>query len=383
MKTVIKEQAFYNDRPDSSLNTQLSNNDYSGNSPTYSMTEEDQIELSLNNPIAKAKYNATNETSANFHKYSIPQDDQTTIGNTHSFKEQAENTIVTIDLRSSEENYNDENLNPDNMNPYSNDYTEYIADSDEKIAVVINDLTLSHPDKQLMQNNDTINSQSILNNVIFPQPLDVINEDVCGQGMNEIDKEVTKLLNINQPSVSNRSIEKNTKEFYKNTISYLPEGSNIPRETSDNHIVTVRTNEQLINANNDKVLHTNDFTIGAIIQTKPTKKKGKTASVKVTKTYTKVVPKSKRKLGNKKLNEDRKVYCQLSNVLPKDIKIPNVNETSTCNNNNDMDDLSWINGIKYVREIHVEEYDAMFNVPSESFWENYDVPVGWNDMDFD
>lgn len=45
-----------------------------------------------------------------------------------------------------------------------------------------------------------------------------------------------------------------------------------------------------------------------------------------------------------------------------------------------INDLSWIEKIRFVREIPIEEYES-FTV-EEEFWENYDLPGQWNEEDF-
>lgn len=49
---------------------------------------------------------------------------------------------------------------------------------------------------------------------------------------------------------------------------------------------------------------------------------------------------------------------------------------------NIKDDLSWIENIRYVREITTDEFDSKLSSIEESFWDNLMLPNGWNDEDF-
>lgn len=45
-------------------------------------------------------------------------------------------------------------------------------------------------------------------------------------------------------------------------------------------------------------------------------------------------------------------------------------------------DLSWMENIRYVREINAEEHDATL-IFDDSFWENFTMPINWNERDFE
>ncbi|PZC84713.1 hypothetical protein B5X24_HaOG204261 [Helicoverpa armigera] len=60
---------------------------------------------------------------------------------------------------------------------------------------------------------------------------------------------------------------------------------------------------------------------------------------------------------------------------------PKKNKSVPIYNKNVENDLSWVENIRYVREIKEDENETQLNI-EESFWGNYYLPNNWNDNDF-
>ncbi|CAH0604969.1 unnamed protein product [Chrysodeixis includens] len=59
----------------------------------------------------------------------------------------------------------------------------------------------------------------------------------------------------------------------------------------------------------------------------------------------------------------------------------NTNTKVPIYNNQVINDLSWMENIRYVREIRLDENDQSLTV-DDSFWDNYHLPASWNDSEF-
>uniref|UniRef100_A0A2A4JH36 Uncharacterized protein n=1 Tax=Heliothis virescens TaxID=7102 RepID=A0A2A4JH36_HELVI len=60
---------------------------------------------------------------------------------------------------------------------------------------------------------------------------------------------------------------------------------------------------------------------------------------------------------------------------------PKKNKTVPIYNRNVENDLSWVENIRYVREIRQDENDTKLII-EDSFWDNYYLPNNWNETDF-
>lgn len=111
----------------------------------------------------------------------------------------------------------------------------------------------------------------------------------------------------------------------------------------------------------------------------------------------------KDKLGKEKtvtkktINETIKI-CKETNVtlrsngrnINKSGKVTTPVQTSTMSNSISKiynkyieNDLSWMENIRYVREIATDEFDPKLEEFDENFWNSYSLPKNWDDQDFD
>ncbi|XP_047988488.1 uncharacterized protein LOC125228082 [Leguminivora glycinivorella] len=68
---------------------------------------------------------------------------------------------------------------------------------------------------------------------------------------------------------------------------------------------------------------------------------------------------------------------------PKNIKKPKKHEkVHEIYNENVENDLSWVENLRYVREISPSEYDPGLNILQDNFWNNFQLPGTWDDLDF-
>lgn len=74
------------------------------------------------------------------------------------------------------------------------------------------------------------------------------------------------------------------------------------------------------------------------------------------------------------------IVPKLDNTRHMNLNIPTPNTPDTQLKPIETD-LSWIEGIKFVREVHPEEYTT-FEGLTESFWNNCEFPPDWDDGDF-
>ncbi|CAH1645840.1 unnamed protein product [Spodoptera littoralis] len=77
---------------------------------------------------------------------------------------------------------------------------------------------------------------------------------------------------------------------------------------------------------------------------------------------------------NKHTLKMKKREGNITPVLEKRKKVPIYNK-------NVIDDLSWIEDIRYVREIAAEENDCKLQL-EDDFWDNYYLPANWSDNEF-
>lgn len=82
-------------------------------------------------------------------------------------------------------------------------------------------------------------------------------------------------------------------------------------------------------------------------------------------TENKIRKQTKRRTNSKKNNK----------AAEKDSSLPIYNK-------NVENDLSWLEGIRFVREIGEDEYDSKFSNLNEHFWDNYYLPPNFDDADF-
>ncbi|KAI8434609.1 hypothetical protein MSG28_003145 [Choristoneura fumiferana] len=59
-----------------------------------------------------------------------------------------------------------------------------------------------------------------------------------------------------------------------------------------------------------------------------------------------------------------------------------VDKPETIYNENVECDLSWVENLRYVREISQEENDPTLSILDDNFWNNFNLPDKWNDQDF-
>lgn len=96
-----------------------------------------------------------------------------------------------------------------------------------------------------------------------------------------------------------------------------------------------------------------------------------------------IVTKKKRGPRKKKIEvvKDIKSKNKISYRTPKPLN-ENSNFTNVpIYNTNVENDLSWLENIRFVREIRDDEKDTKLNF-DESFWDNYHLPVNWNENEF-
>lgn len=92
--------------------------------------------------------------------------------------------------------------------------------------------------------------------------------------------------------------------------------------------------------------------------------------------------KKKRSRKKKVVNEkeikpkNKKVYRRASKSN-KSVKT----ETIPIYNENVINDLSWVENIRFVREIQVDENDPKLHL-EDSFWDNYHLPANWSENEF-
>ncbi|KAJ8725926.1 hypothetical protein PYW08_004109 [Mythimna loreyi] len=96
---------------------------------------------------------------------------------------------------------------------------------------------------------------------------------------------------------------------------------------------------------------------------------------------------TKKKRGpKKKLKDEKKEIKQKKKTASRAPKTNN-EKTTTKNkiipiyNKNVVDDLSWIENIRYVREIRADENDSKLHL-DESFWDNFYLPANWTENEF-
>lgn len=102
-------------------------------------------------------------------------------------------------------------------------------------------------------------------------------------------------------------------------------------------------------------------------------------------------PRKKKNVDTKenkaKSRQPKKMSTQKSKLPPSESdtnsfnNFPNTSTRIPIYNDQVINDLSWMENIRFVREIGVEENDQSLTL-EESFWDNYHLPPNWSDSEF-
>ena len=92
-------------------------------------------------------------------------------------------------------------------------------------------------------------------------------------------------------------------------------------------------------------------------------------------------PRKKKAKDEKETKPKNKRVYRGPNSYKENIAVKETNKIIPIYNENVINDLSWIENIRYVREIKVDENDSKLNL-EDSFWDNYYLPTNWSENEF-
>lgn len=376
MKSIIEELKLNNppiiteNIPPHSVNTV----DFPA-SPVYSLPDEDRtqmIEFMNNNLRSDNISNSVDEEEENIPNVTL---------NTSLLEDVIKGTEVQTESRVKEiKSSIEKNRNVDN------ELTESIID-----------LTLNDQEEQ--QNVNFMDSQSIIHlDIVDNANSDIyqkITSDSCGQDISEVDKEINRI--IQDKNRITTGVNDQIHIDMENTMNISSIEVNKTEAKTGN--VSVKLNKTFeIQDNFSEISKKNVET--KLKKPKHENKVNKSAKEKNSKDS------NKTKIGRKKLkpilknnytktlNNTTEKQCDTFVPLPKHFNencsvVKSLIDVSKTVDSNKLvrkyieSDLSWIENIRYIREVHIEEYDQNLNSLTDSFWENCILPGDWDDRDFD
>lgn len=316
---------------------------------------------------------------------------------------------------------------------------------DNKLTNAIEDLTLENIEQPItidedlcsqsllknMESNETPQtfgkdscSQSTLNNLEISETSQTYDEylinDTCGQDMAEYDREI---INLIEPEVHGSkaydkdSIRPKVAPIIQNTpatVKNIPDVFKAPEIAAKktNNLRNLNTNEMIKNKPTKDVKVQKKMTAkNKNKENKPPKKRRikrvnskftanddnmrvftplttnyEVASTNPIKSSNKRFSTGQEAVNNIEMKTDsNKVQTSGTQNSSNTVQIAEQNITTMNRTKNVCleDDLSWVENLTYVREIHLEEYDPVLKPNSESFWDNCELPYNWDDREFE
>ncbi|XP_063359902.1 probable serine/threonine-protein kinase DDB_G0283337 [Cydia amplana] len=235
-------------------------------------------------------------------------------------------------------------------------------DSIERVNTGISTMTLQDNDGSLTQCDDNICSQSILDNY----DNDITNE-VCKE--NDRTKGVIMILNS---EIKETRITDNVNKHYQINTS-LPAMASNTTITDPKLMVSQPNNVAVVNR---KPVHS-DFIENTDKGKKVTNKNNNNLKRRRTK-------KNKELKGDNAVNSKHvSIHYSGKESNPKTVEKPKKNKkVNEIYNENVENDLSWVENLRFVREISPNEYDPALTLLQDNFWDNFQLPGTWDDLDF-
>ncbi|RVE45275.1 hypothetical protein evm_010097 [Chilo suppressalis] len=333
MQAIIAEQTSNNVTSNNNSFPEYTNND-EVSSPVYSLTEDDKYELEMMNSTKNTKSNDIDQNNIECEKtiqYEMPP-----LAEINNFNK---NDTCTR-MRTEKE------------------------DLDEKMAEAIVDLSIDNNESNIkyLGNGNDLCSQSILD-VPYLEAINVPNNDneQCGQDINEIDRAVHDLIKGNEIPIT----QTNNKKIRTVADRMAKQTKNIQTLKNSN-----------IKRKDKKLTDLNEKNILTELQNINRTKRRKSQTVNH-------VKRKRRKSQNVQLDDTAKSARNTNTRTPSNTVTSQktVNKEEFNSNNCYGEDLSWIEKIKFVREINKDECDHSLAHLGESLWENCDLPVSWDDFE--
>ncbi|XP_052757480.1 uncharacterized protein LOC128202183 isoform X2 [Galleria mellonella] len=259
----------------------------------------------------------------------------------------------------------DQDGNVQNNSRQISNELNFIDDNIQKQLSILSIKEIEDPTLTNVNSNNEMCSQSII-----PDNFKDVNDitDIKNTEIKEQDK--TLIIHGSHNNVTLKSRSKVITDFTTKAIIY-----NVPQNEIAHTATNIKTAIKTTNVEKKKTIKRNKAKINVTrnINKSVNSKKGKKVEGNFTKPVKKVVS-----LANEiptksvvKTNEP-----EILKQLNPDEYLAQIHNKTVENN------LSWLENIRYVRQVGADETDPKLTYLNESFWNDYTLPNGWSDQEF-